>query len=138
MFTVWTLNECLNTGWVFVYELSGCGFESSSSLLNFQYLLCIFLVPAKRYAICVFTGNNFLRVVSFLCCRWNVYRSPLTPRKLICPKKVLATRLVTSRKPHYLNFTHAIFIITSLRSYVLCFSSVYVRKREIAQPIDIG
>ena len=30
---------CLN-GWVFVYELSGCGFESRSSQLNFRYDAC--------------------------------------------------------------------------------------------------
>ena len=33
-FTLW-----LN-GWVFVYELSGCGFESSCSHLNFRFRAC--------------------------------------------------------------------------------------------------
>ena len=28
-------------GWVFVYELSGCGFESSWSHLNFRFRACI-------------------------------------------------------------------------------------------------
>ena len=27
-------------GWVFVYELSGCGFESRCSRLNFRFLAC--------------------------------------------------------------------------------------------------
>ena len=27
-------------GWVFVYELSGCGFESSCSHLNFKFRVC--------------------------------------------------------------------------------------------------
>ena len=36
--TVWTF--WLN-GWVFVYELSGCGFESHCSHLNFRFCACI-------------------------------------------------------------------------------------------------
>ena len=28
------------TGWVFIYELSGCGFESSCSHLNFRFRAC--------------------------------------------------------------------------------------------------
>ena len=32
--------ECLLNGWVFVYELSGCGFELSCSDLNFRFWVC--------------------------------------------------------------------------------------------------
>ena len=39
LFHKWTLAKWLN-GWVFVYELSGCGFESSCSHLNFRF--CVF------------------------------------------------------------------------------------------------
>ena len=34
------LHECQGTPWVFVYELSGCGFESSCSHLNFRFRAC--------------------------------------------------------------------------------------------------
>ena len=35
----WTLSHLAN-GWVFIYELSGCGFESHCSHLNFRYCAC--------------------------------------------------------------------------------------------------
>ena len=34
-----------------------------------------------------------LRGFSCTCCRWNVYRCALIPRKLSCPEKFLVTRL---------------------------------------------
>ena len=40
----WTHNHLVHkrtlNGWVFVYELSGCGFESSCSHLNFRFRAC--------------------------------------------------------------------------------------------------
>ena len=40
----WTHNHLVRkqtlNGWVFVYELSGCGFESSCSHLNFRFHTC--------------------------------------------------------------------------------------------------
>ena len=36
-YIIWSLSQ---NGWVFVYELNGSGFESSSSHLNFRYSVC--------------------------------------------------------------------------------------------------
>ena len=38
-------------------------------------------------------GNFSLRDLSFLCYRWNIYRSALIPRKPFCHEKFLVTRL---------------------------------------------
>ena len=57
---IWSLNDCNWTriqnhlvckwtlklnGWVFIYELSGCGFESYCSHLNFRFHTCFEQVP---------------------------------------------------------------------------------------------
>ena len=41
-------------GWVFVYELSGCGFESRCSHLNFRYRVCLEQVVPRH------SGNYIL------------------------------------------------------------------------------
>ena len=39
---IWGLSDCNGTrnGWVFVYELNGCGFESRCNHLNLRYRAC--------------------------------------------------------------------------------------------------
>ena len=51
-----------------------------------------------------------LQGFTFMCCRWNIYRRALIPRKLPCPEKSLVTRLPFEKYllARYLNTFHLI------------------------------
>ena len=55
-----------------------------SSMSSISHLKCCFesILEKKLW-------NFFLRGLSFMCCKWNVYRSALIQRNLTCPEKFL-------------------------------------------------
>ena len=55
-----------------------------SSTSSVSHLKCCFesILEKKLW-------NVFLRGLSFMCCKWNVYRSALIQRNLTCPEKSL-------------------------------------------------
>ena len=55
-----------------------------SSTGSISHLKCYFkIIYDKKF------GNFSLRVLSFGCCRWNVYRSALIPKIFVCSEKLL-------------------------------------------------
>ena len=57
-------------GWVFVYELSGCGFESSCSQIRLFFCVWMFILLSKVY--CLFNSSNFRKYHSSIVSAWQI------------------------------------------------------------------
>ena len=85
-------------------EVSPALFQKSALILEKNGLIVSILGLISHFK-CDFKSfqenKNYifsLRSVSFMCCRWNVYRRTLIPRKLPCPEKFLVTHLGSHRR----------------------------------------